>query len=562
MSINMYRLLIVDDEPIIVNGLVDFFSQQEKWPLEVYGAYSGEEAMQLLLHMRFDIVITDIGMPEMDGLQLQKKVLSQWPRCKIIFLTGYNDFEYVQEALRHKGVDYVLKTEGDEAIVRAVELAIEYTREEVRKDQLMLQADRQLRLAVPALQKELLRNLVLGDYVSISRLSEQFNELMIPLHANQKVLMVLARIDTYKPNYSVYDRGLLAYAIQNVASEYLQDSVHMLSVEMEVSRMLWFIQPKPSEESGSEAGFMDEGNDERWVQSASFIQGNLESIQQTCKELLEVPISFVIESNPVSWTEAGQLYEKYNKMLSQGLGMGTELLLTSHSTLPESLPCPFQAGKLKKKLELLKLQLDGGQKEAFDSMYADMMKEVAQYKDEPRIRQEIYYSLVPIFLACMNRHMIYDFGPQLDISKLTHMESHSSWEAVTAYFHGLASAIFARTQVGLQLEEHAVVQKVHQYIHDHLDGDVSLVRIGEAVGHNSKYLSRVYKKITGEDLSHYIAQTKLSKAQALLKETQMKIYEVSAAVGFLAEPYFYRFFRKAAGITPQEYRDLHKVDKR
>ncbi|WP_158560423.1 response regulator transcription factor [Paenibacillus contaminans] len=551
----MYRLLIVDDEPIIVNGLVDFFSQHEKWPLEVYGAYSAEEALELLLQMRLDIVITDIGMPEMDGLQLQKKITQQWPRCKLIFLTGYNDFQFVQEAIRYNGVDYVLKAEGDEAIVRAVEKAIEYSREELRKEQLMQQADKQLRLALPALQKELLRNIVHGDFIAVRRLSEQFAELTVPLDAEREVLMVLARIDSYKPSYSVYDRGLLAYAIQNVVSEFLQGSVHMASVDMEFSRVLWFIQPKASEESGSQHDPSDSEN--KWSNCASFVQGSLESIQQTCKELLEVPISFVMDNNPAPWTEASQLYETYNRMLSQGLGMGTELLLTCRSTAPEPQSAPFNAGKMKKRLELLKLQLENGQKEAFDSTYLELMNEGARYPDESGIRQEIYYSLVPMFLACINRDRIGDLGPQLDTSKLTHMESHSSWGAVTEYLHGISSAVFAKTQAGMQHEEHTVVKKIHRYIHDNLDGDVSLVRIGDVVGHNSKYLSRLYKKITGEDLSQYIANTKLSRAQTLLKETEMKIYEISAAVGFLSEPYFYRFFRNAAGITPQEYRDMH-----
>lgn len=145
----------------------------------------------------------------------------------------------------------------------------------------------------------------------------------------------------------------------------------------------------------------------------------------------------------------------------------------------------------------------------------------------------------------------------MDLFKLTRMEEHASWGAAAEYFEGLAATIFSHTHVGMEREEHAVVNKIHQYVHEHLDKDVSLVCIGDAIGHNSKYLSRLYKKITGEDLSQYIARIKLARAQALLKETHMKIYEVSAAIGFLSEPYFYRFFRKATGFTPQEYRDLH-----
>jgi len=63
-------------------------------------------------------------------------------------------------------------------------------------------------------------------------------------------------------------------------------------------------------------------------------------------------------------------------------------------------------------------------------------------------------------------------------------------------------------------------------------------------------------------LSAYIGRMKLARAQTMLKETELKMYEISAAIGFLSEPYFYRFFRKATGVTPLEYRELHKVARR
>lgn len=365
----MYRLLIVDDEPIIVNGLIDYFSQSDQWPLEVYGVSSAEEALQLLLQNRMDIVITDIGMPEMNGLELQKRIVAQWPRCKIIFLTGYNQFEFIQEAMRYKGVDYVLKAEGDDAIVKAVERAIESIGEEMKRDELLRQANKQLRLALPSLQKELLRNLLLADKLVSHRLSEQFQELMIPLDADRRVLLVMARVDDYKPSYSLYDRGLLAYAIQNVVQEYLQGSVVMASVEMEPSRMLWFIQP---EQLGTTA----------WDNCVSFVRGSLESVQQTCKELLETSISFVVRDGPVPWTRIGTVYEEYKRMLSQGLGMGAELLLTNRGVEQDQAPAEYNASQLNSKLELIKLQLERGHKEAFEAIFSVMMNEGKQQRGQ------------------------------------------------------------------------------------------------------------------------------------------------------------------------------------
>ncbi|WP_135554350.1 response regulator transcription factor [Paenibacillus cymbidii] len=563
----MYRLLIVDDEPIIVNGLVDFFAQQEELPLEVYGAYSAEEALQLLLHNRLDIVVTDIGMPGMDGLQLQKRIVRQWPRCKVIFLTGFDEFAYVQEAMRHQGVDYVLKAEGDGAIVRAVEKAIEQTNAEMKKEELVAQAERQLRLAIPSLQKELLKSVLLEDPVSLRRLPEQFRELQLPFDARRQALLVMVRVDSYKSSsYSHYDRGLLASAIHNIAAEYLQASVSFVPAELEYGRTVWFLQPSawPEEEGDSSAadGDGDGVGDDVWTAVISFVKGCLESIQLTCKELLGMELSFVMREQPLAWNEAGKRAEEYKGVLSHGLGMGTELLYTyrGHGQTPD--PGPVHTGQWKLKLELLKRQLENGQQEAFHAVYAEIMNEAAGRGDAQALRQEIYYSLVPLFLPHVNRHFADAGCSESAVSKLTRLDAFHSWEEATAYFRDIADAIFARSMVGMEQEEHAVVQKIHRYVHDHLGDDVSLVRIGDITGHNTKYLSRLYKKITGEDLSAYIGRMKLARAQTMLKETELKMYEISAAIGFLSEPYFYRFFRKATGITPLEYRELHKVARR
>ncbi|UJF31407.1 response regulator [Paenibacillus hexagrammi] len=102
----MYRMLIVDDEEIITDGLFGVFSQLNLG-LDVYKAYSGLEALDLMRSTRVDIVLSDIRMPGMDGLKLMQTIRSNWEHCKIIFLTGYNDFDYIYQAIQTPGVSYL-----------------------------------------------------------------------------------------------------------------------------------------------------------------------------------------------------------------------------------------------------------------------------------------------------------------------------------------------------------------------------------------------------------------------------------------------------------------------
>ncbi|RED76818.1 response regulator transcription factor [Cohnella phaseoli] len=545
----MHRLLIVDDEPLIVHGLVDFIAQQERWPLEVYGALSAEEALAMLDRHRMDIVISDIGMPEMDGLELQKRIVRRWPKCKIIFLTGFNDFDYVQEAMRHQGLDYVLKAEGDDAVVQALEKAIEQIKEDIRKEELILQADKQLKLAIPSLQKELLSHILQGDLHSVTRLDSLFGELNVPFASDAPVMMAMVRYDHFGRFHSIYDRSLLSYSIQNIAQEVLTNSVSLVSIELDRSRMMWFMQPCPDGEGGGLS-----------VNDLPYAGGCLELIQQTCRELLDMPLSFIMKEIAVPWAEVGDLYEEYNRLLSRGLGMGSEFLWIYDETtaMPhEGRHTPFHSGQLRSRIDLMTLYFQNGQKDAFEGVLSDIVAEGGRFTADPSIQQEIYYSLVPMFLSQLNRLSGEEQRGLIDIGRLTGLGAHVSWNEAMEYLRKLSSSMFAESRGGMEREENVVVHKVQRYVQEHLGGDLSLVAIGDVIGHNSKYLSRLYKKATGEDLSAYISGTKLKKAQEMLKDTNMKIYEVSAAIGFLSEPYFYRFFRKATGMTPQDYRDLH-----
>lgn len=97
----MYRLLIVDDEPYIVDGLQALVEQWDlPEELDVRCAYSADEALEAADLAKIDVCLTDIRMPGMDGIRLQGEMLRRWPQCKVIFLTGYDDFEYAQSAIR------------------------------------------------------------------------------------------------------------------------------------------------------------------------------------------------------------------------------------------------------------------------------------------------------------------------------------------------------------------------------------------------------------------------------------------------------------------------------
>lgn len=103
----MYSLLIVDDEEIILNGIKDAVSSSALPLKSVRTASSAKTALKMLMKDPCDIIVSDIRMPDMDGLEMAEQAKRIWPETRIIFLTGYQDFEYVRKALRLNSDDYL-----------------------------------------------------------------------------------------------------------------------------------------------------------------------------------------------------------------------------------------------------------------------------------------------------------------------------------------------------------------------------------------------------------------------------------------------------------------------
>lgn len=152
----MYRLLIVDDEDIITDGLYEVFNRYHPERLDVCKAYSAKEALDWMSRTRIDIVLTDIAMPGMNGLELSEEIQKYWPRCRVVFLTGHSEFEYAYRAIQMTNVRYVLKTEGYGKVIDTVQAVLDEM-DRARHDSLLLEQSREQLLAY--------RFMAQGDYM-------------------------------------------------------------------------------------------------------------------------------------------------------------------------------------------------------------------------------------------------------------------------------------------------------------------------------------------------------------------------------------------------------------
>ncbi|RAV20404.1 response regulator [Paenibacillus contaminans] len=544
----MYRLLIVDDLPIITDGLAEQFLKEQRLQLEVYKAYSGFEALDLMKKHRIDIVLSDILMPGMDGIELLREIRSKWSACKVILLTSHNDFHYVQSALSLGGLEYILKTEGDDKIVQSVEKAILALDKEHDERRLIEKAETHMKMALPALQKEYIWSLLQGKKVESGLLAEHFGNLRLPFHAEYPVFLLICRVDEWKEVTKAPDKALIIYAVQNIVEEFLSESAKLLSLVYETSKMVWILQPKAPE-------------GEYWEKTFRDVDGLLEMIQRKCQELLKLTVSFVLSSRPAAWPELADRFQALKYLLVRGLGgrKGTLLTEQSDSCREEGRAFPSarkRSIQLQSKMPLLLHGLENGGEDDFYRLYEELAPVFTDETVSRLQKIELYHAMSYMFLTFVNKYELEkELGEQVEWEKLVVFDDSVPWQEWNRYFIQLASLIFSWNKNEQEESTNDIVRKIHEYIESHISTDISLIHLADHVHLNPSYLSRLYKQITGSGLSDYLSEYRDRKAKELLQISHLKVHEIAASLGYNSSHSFIRFFKKQNRVTPQEYRE-------
>lgn len=553
----MYRILIVDDEPIVVEGIYQLLKENKEFNLDLCKAYSGIEALEILKSTKVDIVLTDIRMPGLNGLQLLEKIMEYWPACRVIFLTGYDEFDYIYTAMSKPGVRYLLKTEGDEVILKEIKATLEELQEEEERKDFINKAKKQISEAVPLLKKDFIHGLLEGKQSILEIQQEYIKEFNMDLDYEKPVLLMLGQVDFWEGNQSYFERAEIFCTVQDVFHSTLYHFLFYEEIVYENTLLVWLIQP-----DFSKPRFHAKDGEFDWKSFVSFMKANVESIQNTVKDVAGASVSFAVGVQPVFLEEVSTEFITLRKLMSKVTVLGHEMMIVDEHIADELLQIPWQDNttdyiRFSKQLEMLELYMERGSEKEFEELFQELFcTEEQMHRNSFLFNIRNYSVLLSLFLSYINRQDLgEEIGKYMDMNQMTTVWESGKWQDTVDYFLQLGTTICKIKKEQKTSEVDFVIERIHTFIHQNLDKDLSLAKIAEVVYFNPSYLSRFYKQETGRNISDYINEIKFEKAKELLADPGLKIHEVAMKVGFASSSYFTLFFKRMLQMTPQEYRD-------
>ncbi|MHA6532464.1 response regulator transcription factor [Paenibacillus sp. BAC0078] len=217
-----WKVLIADDEAIIRDGIRQCVDWEELGMQVVAEAEDGEEALELAIRNEVHIALVDLNMPIMHGIELMKKLREHLPHCKIIVITGHDEFSYAQESIRLQVNDYILKPAEPKQLMQVLRGVRDELQLEQQKSQHLQQASRQILKNFPLLRERFCQEWLEGS-LSQSEIREQLRFLQLPEERPELIGIIRWRWEAHPSGLKEKERQLFLFAIENIVSELLQD---------------------------------------------------------------------------------------------------------------------------------------------------------------------------------------------------------------------------------------------------------------------------------------------------------------------------------------------------
>jgi len=528
MENDRIRMLIVDDEPLILRSL----KQAVDWEaigVDIVGeARSGEEALRLCRAEMPDLVLSDIRMPSIDGLELMRRVKREDADTVFILISGYGEFEYAREGLREGAFDYILKPIDHEELEAAVQKAaaeIRIARERRREEDRLLHSVQTLSMLA---RERMYAQVMEGIYESGGKW-----QWLDQSELDKRYFMFLIGLDQFEQLRAQWSDGeyrLWMFVVRNIVEEIgeREGALAVFPFHQGEWVMLWAASARRKQQE---------------------IAGELiEALQRYARLTVSIGISRVFEGLP----SLEECYQSAKRALLRRFYSG------GGQWFPDE-EAHRSDDRTIGKLRALERRLLNDIKVLNGERVGKALDEWGEVVREASLPREIVEQLYLELSALIRRQlefMLPDTGRGDELLLPLLRNSESAEEMLTCLKRKVLEWIGNITDGGWSKEQiRASIQRAKDFIADQYHRDIGIDDAAEAAGVSVSHFCYTFKQETGMTFLEYLTRFRIDKACYMLEHTDVKVFQVSQMVGYQDAKYFSQVFRKMMGCKPSEFRE-------
>lgn len=536
-----YTMLIVDDEPIISDGLKDLFLENFGGIFHIYNCYHPKKALEIFKYRLPDVVVSDVKMPRMTGMEMAEEMRKIKPDLHVLFLSGYDEFDYVYSAIKQDADDYILKTEGDDTILAAMKKMIELLDAENVFMEEYKSAQSKISYMAPAFKQKAMLHILEGDITTQEEFEALMTDLENPMPFNGHLLML---IGTIREKVTQATQEKILETVDQILMKAYGEKIRHIHKVIYRKSFVWLLETEEAQLPG-------------------LLFVTVLDVQKMIQLRLNMLMSFGIAREGVRWNDLSSKYnDLWAEMQRQSIGSENSIIMESRengisdSFNGEESDFEQMVAPITEKMNVMEELLKGENMEAYMEDLEDILKTLAKAKRHSLYALEIYYSIGNMLITFINKNNIRtQLASRIQLMELFDPGSFVTWEQAADYIRRLTAAIREICMISSQNTITGITEKTKSYILSNIGSDLSLTAIGQEIGFNPIYLSRVFKQAEGISIREYIENCRMDMAKRMIVNSRMKIYEIAEKCGYQNTAYFIKIFKAHFGMTPQECRD-------
>ncbi|MBW7452749.1 response regulator [Paenibacillus sepulcri] len=572
----MFKLMIVDDELWIREGL----KQTIDWGaygIQLIGeAEDGRKALLLIDDNIPDIVISDIKMPSMNGLELIEELKLRGTDIKVIFISGFSDFAYAQKAVKLGAFDYILKPIEEKVLLEIIERCVCEIMKKKEDSYRLEELSSRIRESLPlAKQKHL--EMCLTQPMPDNELQIKWKTFQIELDPNRLVILAAVVHEWGERDMNEKECSLIRYALGNLMEEMISgDGMRCIACPLHENEFLDLALIVSPQEHDKPTMY------EQLFRCAYRV---IEGAQKYLGIRITIGISDI--------SDRKNLYSAFKEALTKSAGYlseesghvyGPVIMESSYMDVnaPPRHPLPaayaaFQmpgarqsvsfagsipvatiktealdAARSNRLLHALKLMDEHKCSEMLDDQ-TEHLRELVKQTSAIAVRSEMNL-YIGILLSkwrdlCTAKYTSEPF-------RVTHQQKLQLYRCPLNEWKSTIMSVFLTKNTTVSVSgQKRIIETALRYIHDNYHLGISLNSVAEHIYLNPSYFSRLFHAEVGETLSRYLIRIRIAKAKELLEQTLLKIYEIADRVGYKDFRHFVKIFKEYEGMTPAQFRN-------